>query len=159
MTLHTLVSKWCQQSCFETCFALSTFQHLQVLGAKHVSNPGSVIKQSNPVPCMIDAAGSNNATEVWAKPLGNQRTAAFVLNTAVHNNSHGPNTRNTGGPVAMVTCNASRPSQDWLLGPGIPLLLRPLPPTAPCRFHSLGSLVPWFLGSFVPWVPCFPWAR
>jgi len=61
-------------------------------------------------------AVSNSATEVWTKPLGGQRTAVFMINTAVHNGTVGPG---EGHGVAMTKCNASKPAQTWFLSPGV----------------------------------------
>jgi len=60
--------------------------------------------------------GSNNETEVWAKPLGGNRTAVFVVNTAVYNHT---SIKDENGQMMMEPCNASSPSQDWTLSPGI----------------------------------------
>ena len=90
--------------------------------------------------------GSNGQIEIWTKPLGGDRTAVLFINTAnkAETIGHGmlkrgleeaaqpyatlhSNTSLTSssaetldaGVLQLVQCNHSRPSQRWILSPGV----------------------------------------
>jgi len=68
----------------------------------------------------IANAGNNSWTEVWTKPLGNGRTAAFILNTADANHFNSePYPSTERGHMSLMPCNASSPSQNWALSKGV----------------------------------------
>ena len=80
----------------------------------------------------LSGLGSNGLVEVWTKPIGKGRTAAFIVNTAdkdtdtdgtgsnrpvgVH---FGARSHSAGGNIVLEKCDPERPSQSWLLSPGV----------------------------------------
>ena len=74
--------------------------------------------------------GSNGLVEVWTKPIGKGRTAAFIVNTADKDTDTddtgdngqqglGERSRSAGGNIVLEKCDPERPSQSWLLSPGV----------------------------------------
>jgi hypothetical protein len=85
--------------------------------------------------------GSNSQVEVWTKPIGGGRTAAFIINTALHNDStphstvmvskresDSPNDSQisaevafgaAGGGMTMNKCDPSKATQAWTLSLGV----------------------------------------
>lgn len=71
--------------------------------------------------------GSNSQVEVWTKPLGDGRTAAFILNTAVNNDTStfataaDTDTDVDAGRLDMTLskCDTSRKTQQWVLSSGV----------------------------------------
>eukprot|EP01043_Picozoa_sp_COSAG02_P029941 COSAG02_NODE_1885_length_10515_cov_7.148522_6_plen_299_part_00 len=100
---------------------------------------------------MLANIGSNGQIEVWTKPLGGDRTAVLVVNTAnkaetsghgvlpeakrleeatepygaLYSNTNSQFESKSGreklddGVLQLVQCNNSRPSQGWILSPGV----------------------------------------
>ena len=71
--------------------------------------------------------GSNGLVEVWTKPIGKGRTAAFIVNTADKGTDTagnrgqqglGERSQSMGGNIVLEKCDPERPSQSWLLSPG-----------------------------------------
>ena len=66
----------------------------------------------------LAGVGSNSQLEVWTKPLGGDRTAVLVVNTADKTALDQVALEEQGGNLNLVECNSSRPSQNWITTPG-----------------------------------------
>ena len=75
----------------------------------------------------LHGLGNNSEVEVWVKPLGEQRTAALIVNAgdkaAAGERRHAPAAAaaaaSYGGPISLRQCNESKASQSWALGDGV----------------------------------------
>ena len=76
----------------------------------------------------LSGLGSNGLVEVWTKPIGKGRTAAFIVNTAdkatdtAGNRGQqglGERSQSAGGNIVLEKCDPERPSQSWVLSPGV----------------------------------------
>ena len=62
----------------------------------------------------LHSIGNNSAVEVWVKPLGSGRTAAFIINTQDKASDAAPlEAQDQSSPMLQLgPCNASSPSQQ-----------------------------------------------
>eukprot|EP00039_Didymoeca_costata_P003318 m.66805 g.66805 ORF g.66805 m.66805 type:complete len:651 (+) comp11839_c0_seq3:243-2195(+) len=70
--------------------------------------------EGHPGSQIMDSLGSNKAVEVWTKPIGGNRTAAFFLNTA-DASIEAPQS----GGLSMVACDPKDNTQLWTFSSGV----------------------------------------